>query len=305
MINEKQVRYLLTVSETGNITAAAQKLFITQPALSRMILDLERSLGTALFVRDRGNLHLSQAGEVYLRGCRDVMATQNAVIKKIADLRDSRIGRLTLGITALTGEYILPLILNDFSEKYPNVELALTESRMEQLYELVRSGKADLAITYQREDPVLEFSPALEDPVFIQVPPGFWAEYPGPRTAAEHMVLPPEFLDGKTMILLKKGRGLRKIADQMFEHFQIQPGKIIETDNIHLAKSLVRMNRGFTLVPEIATRNGSHHAQGDDRYCEIKDYPIRRKLCCCYRKGGYLTEAENYMIQSLPILLKP
>ena len=69
MINEKQIEYLLTVAETHNITAAAKKLYISQPALSRMILDLEQTLGVSLFVRDRGNLHLSQSGEVYINGC--------------------------------------------------------------------------------------------------------------------------------------------------------------------------------------------------------------------------------------------
>ena len=83
MINERLVQYLLTVEEEQNITCAAKKLYISQPALSRMILDLERSLGTPLFVRDCGNLHPTQAGEIYLKGCREVLAVSHFVNNQI------------------------------------------------------------------------------------------------------------------------------------------------------------------------------------------------------------------------------
>lgn len=67
MINEKRIQYLLTVAQEQNITTAAKKLYISQPALSRMILDLEQELGTPLFIRERNALRLTQAGAVYLR----------------------------------------------------------------------------------------------------------------------------------------------------------------------------------------------------------------------------------------------
>ena len=129
MINERLVQYLLTVEEEQNITCAAKKLYISQPALSRMILDLERSLGTPLFVRDRGNLHPTQAGEIYLKGCREVLAVSHFVNKQISDLGGSRSGRIVLGVTAVTGEFLLPQILDDFEREYPQMELILTEEK--------------------------------------------------------------------------------------------------------------------------------------------------------------------------------
>lgn len=303
MINEKQIYYLLAVAEEHSITAAAQKLYISQPALSRMILDLERSLGTSLFIRNRGSLQPTQAGEVYLRGCKDVLAISKSVSKELSDLSDSRSGRITLGLTSLTGEFLLPAILDTFEQKFPHVELALIEERMSALQEMVKSGKVDMAFVYQTDDPELEYRLILENPIYLQVPQFFMKEKSTWRPGSQNPPILPESLSGQPMILLKKGRSMREMADRLLMQFQITPGKVIETENIHLARSLVSLNKGFTFVPSIAI----HHFTGSDNtsfYCQVKDYPMKRSLYCCYRKHGYLTVGERFLINMIPEILE-
>lgn len=299
MINEKQIRYLLTVVEEHNITAAARKLYISQPALSRLILDLEHDLGTALFIRDRGNLHLTQAGEIYLRGCRDVLAISRAVSKKISDIKDSRSGHITLGVTALTGEFLIPYILNAFEERFPHVELNLMEERMTVLQEIIKNGKADMAFVYRTDEPDLEYQMVLENPVYLQVPPFFLEGKEGWNPGISNPSISPEDLSGQPLILLKKGRGMREMADRLLVRFPITPGKIIETENIHLARSLVHLNKGFTFVPSVAIHRLSQNGH-QSFYCSLRDYPMKRSLYCCYRKYGYLTEAERFLIHLIP-----
>lgn len=302
MINEKQIYYLLTVAEEHNITAAAQKLYISQPALSRLILDLEHALGTSLFVRNRGNLQPTQAGEVYLRGCKEVLAISKSVSKEISDLTNNQSGRITLGLTSLTGEFLLPAILDTFEQEFPLVELALIEERMSALPETVKSGKADMAFVYQTDDPELEYGLFLENPIYLQVPPFFIKEQPDWSPGRQNPAIMPETLSGQPMILLKKGRSMRELADRFLMQYQITPGKVIETENIHLASSLVNLNKGFTFVPSIAM----HHFSRSDNasfYCQIKDYPMKRSLYCCYRKQGYLTMGERFLINIIPQIL--
>ncbi|SHJ77435.1 regulatory helix-turn-helix protein, lysR family [Dethiosulfatibacter aminovorans DSM 17477] len=299
MINEKQINYLLTVAEEKNITAASRKLFISQPALSRMILDLEHALGTKLFIRERGNLQLTQAGEIYLRGCRDVLAISTSVTKKIKDLKDSKSGRITLGVTSITGEFLLPSILDPFEQAFPNVELVLMEERMSDLQEKVISGKADMALVYQTDEQELDYQLVLENPVYVQIPPSFYNERCKGKKENERIRLLPEDFSDQQIILLKKGRGLRVLADQFLKQFQITPSKVIETDNIHLASSLVRLNKGFTLVPSIIAY---HFSQNNNLsfYGEIEKYPMERNLYCCYRKSRYLTKAEVFLMDLIP-----
>ena len=300
MLNEKQIQYLLMVDETRNITEAARRLYISQPALSRMILDIEKSLGTQLFVRDRGDLHLSQAGEIYLSGCRDALTIRNGVLKKINEMSEGQTGQIVFGITNLTGEYIVPQILDTFTTHYPNVEIVLLEDRMNILQQKVRAGKIDIALVYHADEDTLEYEKLIDNKVYVQVPPWFAKEQGWDKSMSKGRAVNAHFLDGQSMILLKKGRGMREISDLFFEHFQTRPGKQVETDNIHLAQHLVQIGWGFTFVPEIALRHKLRHSAEDVYFTEIQDWPMQRTMYCCHRKTEYLTAAELFLIQELP-----
>ena len=191
MINEKRIQYLLTVAQEQNITTAAKKLYISQPALSRMILDLEQELGTPLFIRERNALRLTQAGAVYLRGCRQILAIDRSVKREISDLLSSRRGKITLAVTALTGEFLLPRILNAFEAEYPNVKLELYEEKMRFLNEAVKNGKADLALVRSPNDPELTYELVMENPVYVQVPPFYFRKKAGYRPGTQNPPLHP------------------------------------------------------------------------------------------------------------------
>jgi LysR family cyn operon transcriptional activator len=299
MINEKQIHYLLTVAEEKNITAASRKLFISQPALSRLIIDLENKLGMQLFVRDRGSLHITQAGNIYLEGCREVLTIATSVHKRINDLNDSNFGKIVLGVTSITSEFLLPSILEPFENAFPNVELILMEERASELKKMVVNGSADMALIYQTDRLELDYQLVLNNSVFIQLPPAFYFDYCKKFGEHQNILLRPEDLSNQPMILLKRGRGLREIAERLFLQFNISPSRIIETDSIHLASTLVNLNKGFTFVPSITA---DQFAQ-DNRRChfgEIENYPIERNLYCCYRKSKYLTKAEQFLIDLIP-----
>ena len=299
MINEKQIHYLLTAAQEHNITAAARKLYISQPALSRMILDLEHTLGTPLFIRDHGNLYLTQVGEIYIRGCKDVLAVSRSVEKQISDINDSQSGQIRLGVTSLTGEFLLPFLLNTFEQQFPHVELVLIEERMSTLQEMVKMGKADLAFVYQTNEQDLGYRMVLENPIYLQVPSFFMKGSNVWKPGTDNPALSPSSLSGQPMILLKKGRGMREAADRFLMQYQISPSRIIETENIHLAQSLVTLDKGFTFVPSIAIWQ-SRPNDSAGFFCEIEHYPMYRSLYCCYRKYGYLTEAERFLINLIP-----
>lgn len=301
MINEKQIRYLLTVAEEHSITAAAKKLFISQPALSRFIREVEDAIGTALFIRERGNLHLTPAGAVYLNGCQEVRQIAQAVKKEIAELTHSQTGKIILGVTPLTGEFVFPAILDAFTQAFPHVELTLREERMNVLDDLVKKGEVDLALVYHNHDPQLAYHFVYENRIYLQLPPTFAFENKSSPTATDFPTIAPTALAQQSLILLKKGRELREIADHFLATFQLVPPKILETENIHLASKLVSLRKGFTFVPAIFLRD--QKPQSTNLYAEIIDYPLKRELYCCHRKNAYLTAAEEFLIGKLPQIL--
>lgn len=295
MINEKRIQYLLTVAQEQNITTAAKKLYISQPALSRMILDLEQELGTPLFLRDRSALQLTQAGEVYLRGCREVLAIDRAVKKEISDLRDSRTGKIVLAVTALTGEFLLPKILPPFESAYPNVSLALSEERSAILSKLVKDGRADLALVRRRDDDSLDYQLVMENPIYLQIPAFYSQLHPDYHPGTQNPPLDPAALNSAAVILLKKGRGLREEVDRLFLQYNITPGMVLETENIHLAHELAHMNKGFTFIPDFAVRN-FFHDDASSVYCQLDGYSFIRPLYCCFSRHHYLTKAERFLL---------
>lgn len=295
MINEKRIHYLLTVAQEQNITTAARKLYISQPALSRMILDLENEIGAQLFIRDRTALRLTQVGEAYLRGCRQVLAIDKSVKCEIADLLNSRRGKITLAVTALTGEFLLPRILNKFEAAYPNVELELLEERMKDLGQLVKDSKADLALVRSRQDPDLDYELVMENPVYVQIPPYYAQAHSGYRPGIQNPPFSPKKLDGQPIVLLKKGRGLRAEADKLFALYGITPSACLETENIHLANTMVQLNKGFSFIPDFAV-HGFFNDDSSSIYCQMEGYSMVRPFYCCYIKDRYLTQAERFLI---------
>lgn len=296
MINEKQIQYMLTIQEEQNITAAAKRLYISQPALSRMLLDLEKELGAPLFFRDRGKMRPTRVGEIYLQGCRQLLGVSQAVAREISDLTGSQSGTILLGMTPMTDEFLLPHILDDFEHAFPGVELEPVEARASALLELVHSGKADMALVYQTNDPELEYQPLRTDPIYLQVPAPFAQTQPQLHPGVDNPPLPPDVLDGQPFILLKKGRGMRQTAQQLFEQFHITPGRVIETENIHVANRLVHLGRGFTLVPGLTARRFFYN---DDNsiYCPVEGAVLERTLYACCRKNEYRSRAQQYLLK--------
>lgn len=295
MINERLIMYLLTIAEEKSITAAAKKLFISQPALSKMLLELEHELGTDLFIRDRGHLQLSQAGEIYLNGCRRVLAVSDSVSKKLSDLSSGKTGQIVLGFTTFTAEAVLPKILLPFEKQYPFIKLLLVEERTPQLTEMVRNGKIDLAFLYQVNEAVLDTELVLEDQIYIQIPENFRKQLGISTYGISKIEFIPQLLENQSMVLLKEGRGMRTLANQFFYQQEIHPSRVIETENLHLANSLVCLNKGFTFVPGLAV----DMLLPNSTYCRVmtRPYALKRKLYCCYRKQRYITMAEKYLIR--------
>ncbi len=301
MINDRLISYLLAIAEEKSITKAAQKLYISQPALSKMLLELEHELGTALFIRERGHLQLSRAGEIYLDGCRKVLSISDSVHKQISDITSGKIGQITVGFTTFTAEAVFPRVILPFEKEYPGIKVFLTEERTPRLIEMVRNGEIDMAFLYQVDPSLLDTEIVLEDTIYIQVPDFLIRTRSDLHYGVNDVEILPRLLMGASMVLLKEGRGMRALADRFFQQNGIQPGRIIETENLHLANRLTCMDKGFTFIPGVATNMLLPHSI----YCKIQGNDLKRKLFCCYRKGRYISTAEKYLNHLISSLIRP
>lgn len=144
-----QLRYLVAIVESGfSISAAAERLHISQPGVSRQLKVLEDELGLELFVRDgRALTRLTPAGQrVYERAQRVLRETQ-AIRAMSLDARDPERGSLSIATTHTQARYVLPPVIESFRKRYPKVKLHLQQGTSEQIAEMLTAGQVDLAIS--------------------------------------------------------------------------------------------------------------------------------------------------------------
>lgn len=143
-----QLRYLAAVAQSGlNITAAAQKLHTSQPGVSKQIKLLEDELGFQIFVREGRNLtRITPAGQQVIDRALKILQEAQSIRDLSTELRDEGRGSLSIGTTHTQARYVLPDVIRQFRERYPNVRLNLHQGTSEQLAEMVAHDRIDCAI---------------------------------------------------------------------------------------------------------------------------------------------------------------
>lgn len=297
MFNERQLNAFVKICQEKNITLAARKLFISQPALSQTVRQLENEVGAPLFIRHQNGVTLTQAGTVYYTACRDMLLLHSTALRKIQDLKDSNSGTITLGLSTVSARFLLPVFLSRFQNLFPLIELSLVETRVKEVSRLLLEGKIDLGLTYLTGEPGLTYQQVLCDRIFLEIPPAIPTN--GLPVQKQRAGIPqlasPDFLDGQPFILLKQERGMRQLADAFFRQHDLHPRIVLETDSITLAHDLVQKNLGFTFLPGIALPALSAGQQ--IRICEFADAPLTRTLYMAYRQNQYMTRALSALIQ--------
>ncbi len=168
---EQVMEYIWRVYQEGSFSKAAEKLYMTQPALSIAVKRVEASLGAELFDRTRHPLELTEAGQAYVNAIRRVRDTEDDLRREIDDLRGLRAGHLRVGGTHYVNCYLLAGVLAAFTKEYAGVSVELIEGGSPRLLESLRRRELDLTFSC---DPAalkeFEHVPAFSDRVLLAVP---------------------------------------------------------------------------------------------------------------------------------------
>lgn len=154
----QQLQYFVAVAEARHFTRAADLVHVAQPSLSQQIKALERELGADLFLRARGNITLTAAGEALLPLARRILADAETARHEVQELVQLRAGRVRLGATPSVCTGLLPDVLRAFHDRYPGVRLLIEEGGSHDLVRELARGALDLALVVL---PLPSPSPAL------------------------------------------------------------------------------------------------------------------------------------------------
>ncbi len=144
----KQLKYLVGIADSGlNITSAAERLFTSQPGISKQLKQLEAELGVQLFTRKGKSLAaITPAGREVITRARKILREVGNIASLASDLTAELDGTLSIATTHTQARYVLPEVIRAFRERYPRVNLELHQGTSEQIAELVSTNKVDFAI---------------------------------------------------------------------------------------------------------------------------------------------------------------
>jgi len=286
-----QLRYFVTVAEEGQITRAAKKLYIAQPALSQQVKELERRLDSPLFDRLGRSIGLTQAGRLLEEHARRIFAMLQGVQDAMRELRGLDRGSLLLGGSTTPGIYLLPWLLGRFKARHGGIEVSLRIGNTREIEERVRATEVDLGIIGGHlaafKETCVEAS--LVDRIVLIVPPRHrWA---GRRTIA------PAGLSEECLLVREEGSATRRVTEAALERAGAAPRSRLELGHTEAIKQGVLAGLGVAFVSEYAVR--SELAGGRLRSLAVRGVPIQRHFHVIRHEARSLTPAARAFLEFL------
>ena len=279
----------VAVADEASFSRAAERLFVTQPAISKRIAGLEEDLGVALFDRLGRQLSLTEAGAALLVSARRILADLNTSREAILSLSDHVAGRLRLATSHHIGIHRLPPVLKAFTQRYPEVELDLLFLDSEAAIEKVVGGDVELAIVTLPETEQRSLTNTLiwKDPLVIVAAP----DHPLVKPAKAKRQ-PVSSLSEHAAILPNRNTITRRILfDSLLPH-RISIRTALETNYLETIKMLVSVGIGWGVLPA---------SMVDDTVVEVRlsHLDMQRQLGYAVRNDRTVSRAGNALIDIL------
>src|SRR6195952_2479927 len=168
MIFDFRLKVFYTVAQRLSFTKAAGELFITQPAVTKHIKELEQQLNVQLFKRNGNNINLTTAGKVLLQYTEKIFQTYTELETELAQLSNIEAGTLHIGASTTVAQTILPKILALFKKTYPDVAFTFTQGNTDNVTQQVLAEKIDIAIVEGAAHyPQIAYAPFAKDEIVL------------------------------------------------------------------------------------------------------------------------------------------
>jgi DNA-binding transcriptional LysR family regulator len=294
-LNLDQLQTLSEVLALGSFSAAAQKLRLTQPAVSLQIRELEKRIGVRLVERMGKRAYPTAAGEELLTHARRLAQEAEQALTAMRRHRDGWVGRARLGTSVAVCTYLLPPVLAGLRRAHSDLEVAISVGTTENVVSRILANELDIGVVTMpvKEHPAIGVERLREDPMM--------AFFPGAeRNLPKHAT--PQYLAGRDLILNQRVSQTYKIISQWFEAAGIELRPIMELGNTEAIKTLVATGIGTGILP-------LERKKGILVYGRTQVRPLRpalmRELAIVRRRDKPLETALKIVYEALLTLSKP
>lgn len=284
-----ELRFIVAVGREKNFRKAADKCFVSQPALSLAVKKLEDELGIILFERSRTDVSITQAGQAIINQA-IIVLDEAGKIKEMAQLGDGQLEKpFKLGLIYSIAPYLLPLIIPLLRNSAPDMPLEIEENITKNLEEKLKKGFIDAAIVALPFDiPGIEIENLYEEPFVTVVP----VKHPW----AQKKTIKADLLASEKVLLLDNthcySNQVQEACPGLLKTGEIQGGNSLET-----IRSMVASNLGISVLPKSATT--LRHVNPLVKVIQF-DKPIPfRKVVLAYRKSSVKKQALEEVVKSI------
>lgn len=238
-----QLRSFLAVVHTGSVTAAADKLVVTQPSVSAAVSALSAEVGTALTEREGRSVRPTPAGRAFAAYAADVVGLLEQGARAAREAADATVREVRIAAVTTAGEHIVPPLLEAFSERHPDIAVSLDVGNRERLFERVRSHRSDIAIGGRPPGEGIEGELFLDNPVAIIAAPS--------DPLAGRASVPIAELKGRPWLLREEGSGTRTMTEEFLSRHGLDP-PILTLGSNGAIKQGARAGLGLALQSSLA-----------------------------------------------------
>ncbi|MCW2769960.1 MAG: LysR family transcriptional regulator [Aeromicrobium sp.] len=277
----QQLSYFVAVARTRHFTRAAELTGVSQPSLSKQIRVLENSLGTPLFVRNRGAIELTSAGEALLPHAQRILIDVESAERTVHEVATLRRGRVRMGATPSLCEGLLPDALTRFHESYPEIDLEVQEAGSQVLTRELAQGRLDVAlliIPLHTTDPDIETTPVLRERLVLASPVG--SDLPDELGVAGLRDLP--------LVMFREGYDLRDVTLRACAAAGFEPRLAVEGGEMSAVLRFVEAGLGYAVVPSMVLATRQHL-----RATQLVDPPLDRVIAMAHRSSEALPLAAR------------
>jgi len=242
----RHLRYFVAVAETGSLTVAAeQRLFTSQPSLSRQIRDLEDEVRAELFSRSARGVELTASGKAFLDHARLALAQVDAAVE--AARRAASPAKQVFALGFLTGQEMtwLPRAMRVLRDELPNIDVTISSGYSPDLADAVARGKLDLAFVRKEPGLDLDYHVVHREKLVVLMPSDH-------RLTSKTAISPSDLRSETFVMASNKARVLHDVVVKYLRESGIDPKPAHGVDNLAMAMSLVASTRGVSLMPEYA-----------------------------------------------------
>lgn len=294
-MNSRQLRYAVLLSEIGNFSQVAEKLSITQPALSKQILTLEKELGVQLFDRTHTPLTVTPAGQHFICEAKEMLYKEDQLLRSMEQFKTGEKGKVVVGITPFRSAYLVSTAIQKLRERFPGVQVQLVEERNLVLRKEVLEGKFDFAIINLPVDTSqLEVIPLEPDRLVLVMPEYFTQTHP--RFATGDTIDFKECQD-LPFSVVSPGQEMRTLFESLCTATGIRPTIVAEVVGLTTSWEMVNAGIAAALLPLQFVNSAV--ARIPLTVLELQNPVHLRQPAVVYKRGQYLSPYATYTISLL------